>query len=280
MFCFNCGSKIDDGSVFCKYCGTKLVKSTTAATETVKTSLVPAKCTSCGAALEVDPRQEAAVCRFCNTPFIVEKAINNYNVSLTGNIHVSSATINVQGKNLENLVKRARIFEGKGELQNALNYYEQVLDINVENKEALIGSELVRAKISENKGELRNALKHYEGALAIDVKNQEALVGKQRVTEAIHNYIYLMGNAYMGFFYSGTLKLMKGILRYENVKGQVKSYDINQIKNLRYDKSMISFIYPGQVLGVVIGIESANPSAATWFEAITNAQKGIYPKLD
>lgn len=287
MFCFNCGSKLADGSNFCPYCGTKLTNSandnkniTGNGHPSMQPTFVPAKCTCCGATLEVDPRQEAAVCRFCNTPFIVEKAINNYNVSLTGNIHVSSATINVQGKNLENLVKRARIFEGKGELQNALNYYEQVLDINVENKEALIGSELVRAKISENKGELRNALKHYEGALAIDVKNQEALVGKQRVTEAIHNYIYLMGNAYMGFFYSGTLKLMKGILRYENVKGQVKSYDINQIKNLRYDKSMISFIYPGQVLGVVIGIESANPSAATWFEAITNAQKGIYPKLD
>ena len=43
--------------------------------------LVPAKCTQCGATLTIDPSQDAAVCPFCNTPFVVEKAINNYNVT-------------------------------------------------------------------------------------------------------------------------------------------------------------------------------------------------------
>ena len=43
--------------------------------------LVPAKCTQCGAALTLDPSQDAAVCPFCGTPFVVEKAINNYNVT-------------------------------------------------------------------------------------------------------------------------------------------------------------------------------------------------------
>ena len=42
--------------------------------------LVPAKCTQCGASLQVDNSLDAAVCQFCNTPFIVEKAINNYTV--------------------------------------------------------------------------------------------------------------------------------------------------------------------------------------------------------
>ena len=40
--------------------------------------LVPAKCTNCGAALELDPSKDAAVCPYCHTPFVVEKAINNY----------------------------------------------------------------------------------------------------------------------------------------------------------------------------------------------------------
>ena len=43
--------------------------------------LVPAKCTQCGATLTIDPSQDAAVCPFCNTPFVVEKAINNYSVT-------------------------------------------------------------------------------------------------------------------------------------------------------------------------------------------------------
>ncbi len=46
---------------------------------TNKSPLVPAICTQCGARLEVDPSQEAAICKYCGTPFIVERAINNYN---------------------------------------------------------------------------------------------------------------------------------------------------------------------------------------------------------
>lgn len=44
------------------------------------TTLVPAKCTSCGGELTVDPTQEAAVCQYCGTPFIVSKAVQNYNI--------------------------------------------------------------------------------------------------------------------------------------------------------------------------------------------------------
>ena len=40
-----------------------------------KMRFVPATCTKCGAALDVDPSQDAAVCPYCDTAFIVEKAI-------------------------------------------------------------------------------------------------------------------------------------------------------------------------------------------------------------
>ena len=43
--------------------------------------LVPAKCTSCGAILEIDSSKDAAICKFCGTPFVTEKAINNYTIS-------------------------------------------------------------------------------------------------------------------------------------------------------------------------------------------------------
>lgn len=42
--------------------------------------LLPAKCPNCGAALTLDPVSKAADCPFCNTPFIVEEAINNYTI--------------------------------------------------------------------------------------------------------------------------------------------------------------------------------------------------------
>lgn len=44
------------------------------------TTLVPAQCPNCGGELTVDSSQEAAVCQFCGTPFIVSKAVQNYNV--------------------------------------------------------------------------------------------------------------------------------------------------------------------------------------------------------
>ena len=57
-----------------------------------KIDLVPAVCTQCGATLEVDPTQEAAVCKFCNTPFIVSKAINNYTIE-----HADHVTVDLKG---------------------------------------------------------------------------------------------------------------------------------------------------------------------------------------
>ena len=42
-------------------------------------ALVPAKCTQCGASIEVDPSQEAGICKSCGTAFITEKVIKNYN---------------------------------------------------------------------------------------------------------------------------------------------------------------------------------------------------------
>nr|MCR4594117.1 hypothetical protein [Clostridiales bacterium] len=65
-------------------------------------SLVQAKCTNCGANLEVDNTKDAAICPACNTPYIVEKAINNYN----NTININNATFNVSGVNLDNLNAR------------------------------------------------------------------------------------------------------------------------------------------------------------------------------
>ena len=58
--------------------------------------LVPAICTQCGARLEVDPNCEAAICKYCNTPFITEKAINNYNTTYVTNIgHLHADVVHI-----------------------------------------------------------------------------------------------------------------------------------------------------------------------------------------
>ena len=57
--------------------------------------IVQAKCTNCGANLEVDNAKEAAVCQYCDSAFIVEKAINNYTNYITNEYHAQ--VINVYG---------------------------------------------------------------------------------------------------------------------------------------------------------------------------------------
>lgn len=57
--------------------------------------LVNAKCTNtnCGANLKVDSNKDAAICEFCGSAFIVEKAINNY--SITNNNEIHSNIVNI-----------------------------------------------------------------------------------------------------------------------------------------------------------------------------------------
>lgn len=54
--------------------------------------LKEAKCTGCGANIQVDPTQDAANCEYCGAAFVVEKAINNYSIA---NAQISAQTVNV-----------------------------------------------------------------------------------------------------------------------------------------------------------------------------------------
>ena len=111
MFCMNCGQTLPDGAKFCKFCGTPQdeaapVTATPGAINLDQsTKLVPGTCTNCGASLQVDPSLQAAICPACGTPYIVQQAINNFNISSTGNINIGNAVINASiSKNEPNLI--------------------------------------------------------------------------------------------------------------------------------------------------------------------------------
>ena len=46
--------------------------------------LVKARCENCGAALEVDSSKKRAICHHCDTPYLVEDAINYFNFNFSG----------------------------------------------------------------------------------------------------------------------------------------------------------------------------------------------------
>ncbi len=59
--------------------------------------MVPASCTQCGGTVEVDAQSDKAVCPFCGTSFIVDRAINNYNVEHATIEHADNVNIDMSG---------------------------------------------------------------------------------------------------------------------------------------------------------------------------------------
>ena len=102
-----------------------------------------------GGQLTVDAGQKSAVCPFCNSKFLIEQAINNYNFNLHGNMNVGSATINVNGFNTDNLIARANTYESDNQFAMALEYYNKVLDIDINNAEANEGIKRIEQKKTE-----------------------------------------------------------------------------------------------------------------------------------
>lgn len=57
-------------------------------------SLVPAKCTQCGANIEINDTMDAGICPFCNTAFVTEKAIKNYITNVNNTYNVMADNVN------------------------------------------------------------------------------------------------------------------------------------------------------------------------------------------
>lgn len=136
MFCHFCGAEVPKGASFCSNCGHKFLEGA-AETKMDSRVLVQAKCTSCGAGLEVNPAKETAICPFCGEAYIVEKAINNYNISQAQNVTINGGSICIKnGPDVCDLLKRADEFFEVANYQKAKEYYEKVLDCEFDNEKA------------------------------------------------------------------------------------------------------------------------------------------------
>jgi len=244
MFCVDCGRELKDDSKFCSGCGKVISSSVNNAKLNINTEtqvkLVPAKCTGCGATLRVDARESAAICPYCKNAYIVDQAINNYNVKVDGNLHVGSAIINVSGVSVDNLLKRAKDFASRGDFKRALDYCNQVLDI--------------------------------------DFNNKMARDGIKELNDKIENYIYYSSDANI-VFSKGVLQLKKNKLVFLSKRGTENVYYLDQITNLSQQLGSIQFKYPKKMSLVTIGIKKYGQSKQ-WVNIIDSAAKGRYPEWD
>lgn len=79
-------------------------------------ALIPGICTQCGATLSLESNSDAMVCPYCNTPFIVEKAIQKYNI--TNNIKADTIIINNSEKDFE--IVAGKLIKYKGEAKDVV----------------------------------------------------------------------------------------------------------------------------------------------------------------
>ncbi len=90
-------------------------------------ALVAAKCTQCGANIEIDASKEAGICKYCGTAFITEKAINNYNI--TNNI--TAQTVNIieaptTNNDFETKGHRLIVYKGTAKVVEVPSYVDTI----------------------------------------------------------------------------------------------------------------------------------------------------------
>lgn len=90
--------------------------------------LVPAKCPNCGASLTLDPVTRAAVCPYCQTPFVVEDAVNNYNTQNTVRVeHLHTDKVEIQDSgSAESLLKTANTYLSLNNYISARYDFEEI----------------------------------------------------------------------------------------------------------------------------------------------------------
>jgi DNA-directed RNA polymerase subunit RPC12/RpoP len=101
--------------------------------------LVPAKCTNCGANIEIDNAKEAGICSHCGTAFVTQKAINNY----VNDYHITqNITKHIYGKEkseCEDFLRNGEVFLKLKEWKKARNCFNSAMECNPSNYLAWLG---------------------------------------------------------------------------------------------------------------------------------------------
>lgn len=152
-------------------------------------SLVSAKCTNCGARIEVDPTTEAGICPYCNSAYVTQKAIVNYNVTILNNTTIHAASVNVLGDNFDNLMMNARdAWEGK-EYQDAFEKYSRALDIQPSNEEAILYKSLCLGWLKSNFVMIYKSFDRVYGKIDINSESKEHIENLNRFICEVYTLI-------------------------------------------------------------------------------------------
>ena len=89
--------------------------------------LVKAQCTNCNGMLEVDSSKDAAICPHCGTPYIVERAINNYGGSSDYERLVENGEFYLSAEKYDEAAKVYSEIVEKYPAKDVMNFYKKYL---------------------------------------------------------------------------------------------------------------------------------------------------------
>lgn len=166
--------------------------------------LVKLACPNCNANLEIEETREFAFCTYCGTKIAIQKdvpLISTNKVIINNGVFITDNTENNNEAkpSIENLILRAEDFFKKGKIDDAIIYFNRVLDIDIHNERANNG--LIAAEIQKALNFARTVVptaeneqiyaKVYIEVLKIDPDNAEAIQAldtlKKMKDEAIKN---------------------------------------------------------------------------------------------
>lgn len=172
--------------------------------------LVVAKCPSCGAEIDVNPKSETTRCKYCRSAIIVEDAIAKYKIEISGNVEV---------KNLPNLnahlINANKLFSQE-EYEDAYELYKKVISLDPNNYLAILRHSVCKALINNYIDyDLTNLKKAFEEVVELIKSNNEC---DEKIEECVED-------ACLGIDES-----LYAIRKYYNSYAINKS-DLNQIQN-------------------------------------------------
>jgi|GEM_PF-1593454 len=100
-------------------------------------ALVAAKCTQCGAAIEVEDTKDAGICNFCGTAFITQKVINEYHTHVTK--HITKNVFGIEGKSADDFCDKGDTFVKLEDWKNGEDAYEQATKLQPSNYRGWFG---------------------------------------------------------------------------------------------------------------------------------------------
>ena len=233
--------------------------------------LVMGKCPNCGANIKVDSNKDAAICEFCGTPFIVEKAVENYNINITNNVtnNIKADKVVVDGFDLEKELKIARniiinnIEDLLGDVDSedidrGIKIYKTILKKYPSNAEAHYIVSYYNSRYKDNFD-----IESYTYKLLDSFNNDEIDKGAKRMFKEllceVSDYFILTDNYDADkhehiFKKNHPVDMYVGIFTKKEVKDDLVR-QINDIKHYLYSGNKIDYSYAAEKLSKLIAIQ-------------------------